>query len=136
DDLDAAARFEDPEDLAVGGVLVRAEVDHAVGDHDVGPAVLDRHLLGVAAAGTRRWPARPRRRWRAPWRASPRSCRRRSPGPSGRPWRAAIRASTPAPEPTATTRSSRLRRPSAKGLPIPANDSVAASGRATRSAGS
>ncbi len=41
-ELQDAARLEDAVDLVERGALVGAEVDHAVGDHDVGPCVLDR----------------------------------------------------------------------------------------------
>src|SRR5207244_618233 len=40
-----AARLEHPVDLPVDADLVRAGVDDPIGDHHVGPAVLDGHVL-------------------------------------------------------------------------------------------
>ena len=48
-ELQHTARLEHAVDLVEHGALVGAQVDDAVGDHDVGPAILDRQLLGETA---------------------------------------------------------------------------------------
>src|SRR5207302_233413 len=46
----AAPRPKDSRDLAVNAELVRAEIDHSIRDHDVGPPLLDRQVLNDALA--------------------------------------------------------------------------------------
>src|SRR4029077_7947005 len=43
-----AARLEHPTDLSVDADLVRAEVDHAVRDDDIGPAIIDGQVFDQA----------------------------------------------------------------------------------------
>src|SRR5579885_1901834 len=47
-ELEHTARAQDPADLLEHCLLVGAQVDHTVGDHRVGPAVLDRDRFGEA----------------------------------------------------------------------------------------
>ena len=100
-----AARAQHAADLVEHGPLVGAQVDHAVGDHHVGPAVLDRQLLGEALAELDVVEAERSRRSSVTWRASRGSCRRRRRDPPAPTWPAAMKLSNPAPEPTSTTRS-------------------------------
>src|SRR4029077_3855141 len=45
-----ASRPQHPKDLSIDPDLVRAEVDHAVGDHDIRPAILDRQIFDESLA--------------------------------------------------------------------------------------
>jgi len=51
--LQAAPRLEHAAELPNDGVLVGAQVDHAVGEHDVGAGVGHRQRLGQALAELR-----------------------------------------------------------------------------------
>ena len=107
-ELQPAAGAQDAVDLVEHRVLVGHEVDHAVGDHDVDAAVLERQRSRSATRAARRCrgPSPARSRGRA--RASTGSCRRRSRGPSGPVIWAAISRSVPAPQPRSSTTDARL----------------------------
>src|SRR5256714_7500791 len=46
-----ATRSQHAVDLAIDAQLVRAEIDHTIGDHNVGPVVFDRQVFDEALTG-------------------------------------------------------------------------------------
>src|SRR6266540_1522056 len=119
--------FEDSSHVAQGGVFVRHQVQHAVRDDHVSPAVLDRQ--GFAETFTEIDVVR--------------ACRR---GARARFLQhggchvdadhitrcanhfAATRLSMPPPQPTSTTCSACCKAPTLNGLPVPANEAIVGSG--------
>ena len=104
-ELQPAARAEHAADLGEHGALVGAEVDDAVGDDDVGPAVVDRAALRRGLRGTRRGRSRARRRSRATSSSISAVMSMPTTRPVAPTCAAAMKESNPAPEPTSTTRS-------------------------------
>jgi hypothetical protein len=126
-ELQPAAGTQDAADLRERRLLVGAEVDDAVGDDGVGPAVLDGELLEVALRIST-WSrssssATARDRSIISWVMSTPITR-----PSRPTCSAAMKVSNPPPEPTSTTRSPGPSGRRTNGFPTPAKDSTARSG--------